>query len=76
MPPEARKALFGSIRSGLNELNISKTTQNSIPGKKRYMMPKFRDVLNDVMKLQQSDMVSGQEDKRAIIGSPTADITN
>jgi len=56
VPPEARRALFGSIRSGLDELNSSqRASRSSNTAKRRLIMPKFRDVLKDVLKLQQSD---------------------
>ena len=59
MPPEARKALFGSIRCGLSELNNSQrdvvgVMRSSLSGKKKppgTNLPKFRDVLSEVMKL-------------------------
>ena len=50
MPPEARKALFGSIKSGLSELNNSRRSVNKIH-KGGQALPKFREVLSDVMKL-------------------------
>ena len=67
LPPEARKHMFGSIRNGLNELNSSRDAKHRSAHKKLGpAMPKFREVLGEVMKLQSNEL-SPQDSK---ISSP------
>lgn len=69
LPPEARKHMFGSIRNGLSELNISRDAKNRSAQKKQGPMPKFREVLGEVMKLQ-SHEPSGHQTQESKVSSP------